>query len=941
MSEFNLSNSSETDDIKIENVPFFHAPHIAETSQLGIKASEHQNELNCDRSESLKIQPQIINELNEIKDSPKGYSARFENEKWADSKSETNQNEYQVLIDQLKERTKHLEKNKQNSIIEKKYNQPEGENIKTKGNAFNKSDYISIPRNELTEINYSRLLLEKQVSFLKENLSDKEKEIFALKSLLESDNKGFEQKSIKETNEFRITPLKKLDNNIRISKRNSGKDIEQENKEAPITVKEKNSIQKQLHDSLKINDRLNENIREFKEKLNDKDNEINRLTRKISSSNKKQGKNQHRSSSSFASNNTKYESIDFEAIKSDLEISIKKNNELNKEVLKYELEIQDYKLEINEIETKLRKKEKKITELEENSESIYLQINKLKEENQKLTENLKDYEKNAKNVSISFMSKENEIKLELEKKNSEVGNLKRAFDIIHTEKDELEKKLKDYEEIKSTNSQLSKNYEMSKYSEIHLLEEISSLKSLINKQEQTTNDLQSKLNMIQSAYQSLEFDYHSCSKSLSTKEINCNQLSEKNSKLLAKIDKTKKKLKLFKQEKHSNYNDFKDITRDYLNEKAQVSKLFDQNSELKFHIKSLEETRDKMMEKIENLTTNRNDLLSKSKLLEEQLNNIKNQSEIGIKKYIDEYEKISNEFVGLKQEIKRKNEEIIMNKAETRKIIQEKNEMTVTLKKSQEQEELQQKLLKSSATEIQKISERLNYANRAIDEKEIKISQLNSELLSSKNQISILNADLKQLENTLRVLNIDNYSLQSKIEELDKIRSQNVSENDIKDDYYKLLRAYQHLSDDFKSLSMSINDSKIEKHDISNSFTRKNDDIFFMNEKIEKLEIKIQGITEEKLSVERKLEFTLKEKHELEMIVEKLKEDIKIKEHNNIKSENIMKEVTKYKNEIQRLESDQNLLKKELEQALHKLQHAKNKTHSLEEHLRKRKMNNS
>ena len=388
-------------------------------------------------------------------------------------------------------------------------------------------------------------------------------------------------------------------------------------------------------------------------------------------------------------------------------------------------------------------------------------------------------------------------------------------------------------------------------------------------------------------------------------------------------------------------NELNDVNRILANEKTQVSKLQEQNHELIIYIKSLESIRDKMIEKVESLNSNRGDSAHKIKILEEQLTVSKTQNSVEIKKYVEDFEKVSNEYSILKQEIKRKTEENIISKAENRKLFQEKNESLVLIQKLKEQEDFHQKLLKSSEAEIQKIIEKQHTSNRASDEKDIKISQLNSEIYCLKSQIATITADLNKTESSLKMLNLENYSLQSKIEELDKVRSQSVGEDSIREEYYKLLRAYQHLSDDFKVRSISINESQIEKSVISNSFGRKTeksigDENCFMNE-IEKLQIRLQGVYEEKGSIERKLEFTMKENRELKTTVEVLKEEVRIHEIDKVKSENIMKEVMRYKNEIIKVESEQNLLKKELEQALSKLQSSRNKTHCLEESMRKQK----
>lgn len=901
MSDQNLPKRSSSEIRTSQGVSLVHTPSMKEISQNSKRLqSSHEDSIKKSESsrESIDKPGFILSQESITEDLPCPLLPST-NDKWRayDLNSPAYLNEYQLLLEQVKARTKEIQEVKNIS--------PE---VKPG------ISYVNISKSELAEINYSRLMLEKEVNMLKTRLEDREKEISRLKLNPAKENKEF-------CEENRGVPLKSLDRNLK-------------NRDG-ITIKEKNEVQKQLHESLKLNDKLNETIRNLKEQLNSRESENAKLSREIFSSCKNPSRN-HRASSSFVSLHQNMSDIE----NSITNTSEKKNQELQKEVIKYQNDIQEYQKELEILQDKLAGKKNLQRESKMKSEALRAEMSELSEKNVKLLEKVKNFENKSVESRLGFDSKLNEMRLEIEKKTSEVQDLQRNIGQIREEKEELGVRFKDYDELKATVSKVTQSLELSKSSEIKLLEEISILKSYVNRQNGEFNDTSSRLNMIQSLYQSLELDFASLKKAFIENEQKLVSITEKNNKIGPKLEKSKQKLRSFKLENKRNQSEINDLQREYLHEKAHVSKLYDQTGELKFHIQSLETMRDKMIEKIENFTTHKIESLSKIKSLEDQISSLKCQNEIGIKKYLEDYERISLEYNNLKSETRKKNEENIVSRAENRKLFQDKTEANVLLKKCQEQEDFNQKLLKSSEAEIQKITEKLHHSNRQSDEKDLKISQLSSEIYSLKNQLTMTSADLKKVENSSRMLNLENFSLHSKVEELDKIRTQPMNEDTFRDEYYKLLRAYQHLTEDFKALSISVNESKVDRFPSDISLIRRSekslvDESCFMNE-IEKLQIKLQGVTEEKEIIERKLEFTLREKKDLEKRIEEYREEIRVKEQNSVKVENVMKEAMKYKNETLRLESDQSTLKKELDQALNKLHNARHKTQSLEESLRKK-----
>lgn len=902
------------EDLQVENLPFFNPenpPAIkGKDPRNEHKPSSNKNSFKPIES-NLEIDAIKTQDNSHTKSQPEKRNKRLEI-----LNNETQPNEFKSLLDNLKKKVSKIESEKENE---------------------KKTQFISIPKNELVEINYSRILLEKEIARLKESLLDKEKEISDLKSIIEPLGLSRPEDFPLQYPDQKRVPLKDLTSKSFIR---DNKNQVHPGDENFLNTKENSLLKKQLHDSLKINDRLNVIVRELQEKLKIKDFETEKF-RSDPNTRSATPARRYRTSSYSIPTHLNSPDLEFQGIKSELEISYQKIKELNDLVSKSQTDIENSQTKIENLEKKLIKKKETILDQVKIIENLNSQLDKMIEHKIFLEKNIIP-ENIQKNIEKALFNKENEMKVEIDQKKSDILSLTRSLELLKTEKHQFESKLKDFENIKKINTQLSNSFEQSKSAEIKLIEEISVLRNSLNQKDSQLSTAQTRLTSLQSFYQSLESDFSASSKKLEEKEKKLFDLTEKNSKISKKLAKKTSKLESYKYQKTTNYADLKDLTNKYIIEKDQVSKLLSQNSELKSFINSLEDTRNDFIGKAQDLKSKNTELATKLRVLEDEYCFIKTLNHQENKKVNEGYEKTLAENSALKSDLKKKNEEYIISKAENRKLTQELNEAIFKLKKSQEQEDFTQQLMKTSDQETKRISEKLLISNKLNDEKDSRLSQLNSEIFSANNQISALNEELKRLENSIRSLNLENYSLQSKIEELDKIKSDKLPDNKLQDEYYKIFRAYQHLSDDYKTLSMSINESKASRASsdifrLKKYETSPSDEVCYMNE-IEKLQIKLQGSLEENANLQRKLEFISKEKQELQNSLKDYEEKFKFHDQNSIKSENIFKEVMKYKNETIKLELDQNKLRKELEHALSKLQSAKNKAKSLEESLMNKKI---
>lgn len=741
--------------------------------------------------------------------------------------------------------------------------------------------YISIQKTEFAEINYNRLMLEKEVSKLKQLLADKDAEIQSLEIELTGSGKNLPV-CVTPGHSRRTSALAKLDSNSMNYLRSEEKTVE------------KQDLQRRLHESLKINDGLTNQIKELQDKLRNSEGDKAKFSPETCYSAKKNSR------ASSISNFTQLKKSETEQ---DLELYVKK-----------------YKEALNEIE----KLENLNKGNQQNTEKLHQIIMGKKNKIKKLNESQISCQASIKSLENQLNSIKSLKESEVERSHTEIINLKRALDLVHCEKEQLETKCRSTEDLKLKLSTVVQSWETCKNSENKLTEELNKLKLTFSTQETQLASSNSRLGQLEFLYQNLETNHSTTLKSLHDKEAALLTALEKNSKFSTKLQKAKQKTLKYKNGTQNNYNDFKDMARNYISEKNHREKLAEQNSELRFVIKSLEDAKDKLLMKNDELAHSKSELANRLSLLEQSA--FEKLSTFNAVR--EGQEKSVNEITTLRLELKKKNEDYIMAKAETRKVLTDLGEVTTKLKKSQDQEDFLQKVLKNSESEIKRLSDKLVYSQSQAEERDQKIMTLNAELGSYKNQLNVFTTDIKKLENGYRLLNLENYSLQSKIEELDKIRLEPGNEATIKEEYFKLVRAYQHLNEELSAMRASLAQSKGESNE-SLKMTQK--DQVLVEAHLERLQIKLEGVLDEKLSLERKTEFLELEKNELEKTVAKLRDEVEFKDRKNVCGDKYLKEIQRYKSEIRRMENEQDALKRELNIALGKVNSAQKWAKSVEE----------
>ena len=752
--------------------------------------------------------------------------------------------EYERIVDDLKAKLVYMEKN------------PRGPND---------MGFVSIQKSEFAEINYHRMMLEKEVSKLKASLEEKEEELRQVRKELQGNEKNFQgvQHSRK------ASALAVLDGNV-MGLRKEGREGE------------KQDLHKRLHESLRVNDSLTRKIKDLQEKIRSLESEKCKDSPETCYSAKR---NSRASSITSFSQLKKYEA------EQDLELYIKKYKESVLEIEKLE-SINNENLKVIEtLHNKLNDKKEKFSSLSNSSQSLLTTI------------------KSLEHQLISIKSQKDS---ETEKNQNEITNLKRALDLVHHEKEQLEFKCRSNEDLKSKLSVIVQSWESSKSNESKLHEEVSKLKSINSSQETQLASVHSRLSQFEFMYQTLESNHATALKSLHEKETSLLGQIEKNSKLSSKVQKIKQKVHKSKSSSQNNFNDFKDMTRNFMAEKQYNEKLAEQNAELRFMVKSLEENREKLLAKNEELGRARSELAAKLSSFEqsafEKLSSLNSLKE--------DQEKCVNELNSVRFEYKKKNEDFIMAKSETRKVMTDVADLTSKLKKSLEQEEFLQKLIKGSENEIKRLSDKIMSLNSQLEDRENRFTGVSAELVSTKAQLNVFSADLKKIENSYRLLNIENYTLQSKIDELDKIRLEPGNEATFKEEYFKLVRAYQHLNEELSITRANVAQSKSNLIDTVKS---SNKDPALVEAHLESLQIKLEGALDEKVSMERRIEFLGLEKAELEKTIQKLKEELEMKDRKIGNGEKYLVEIQKYKSEIRRLENEHEKLKHELCIALNKV----------------------
>jgi chromosome segregation ATPase len=737
--------------------------------------------------------------------------------------------------------------------------------------------FVTISKNEFAEINFHRMTLEKEIARLRQSLGEKEEEVKQLQIELQS----FDFKSVAFTpgHSRKTSALATLDGNVAGLRRVDEK------------PGEKQDLQRRLHESLRVNDGLTRNIRELQEKIRTLESEKWKESPSTSGS----GKKNSRTSSITSFNQLKrYET------EQDLELYIKKYKEALSEIDKLE---------------SLNKETQQVIQ------SFHMKTTEKKEKIRDLTEKIRNLSSTVKSLENQLFSLKSQKDSDTEKYHQEIISLKRNLDIVHSEREQLEVKLRNSEDLKSKLSAVVQSWETSKANESRLSEELYKLKTVHSSQESLLNNTRSQLAQLEFKFQNIESSHSSTLKTLHEKESALLSQIEKNSKLSSKVQKVKQKVQKYKNGNQNTFNDFKDLTRNYMSQKQQNEKLFDTNTELRFMVKSLEETKEKLLLRNEELSHSRSDLISKLNSFEQSafeklstLNQVK-----------EEKEKFFNETTSLKFELQKKHEDYILAKAETRKIMSDVSDLSSKLKKSLEQEDFLQKLLKNSEGEIKRLTEKISLNMSQLQEKDLKIDSLSSELVSSRTQVNVVSADLKKAENNCRLMNIENYTLQSKIEELDKIRLEPGNEASFKEEYFKLVRAYQHLNEELSITRANLAQTQTQSQNLSKSLIITNEtlksshkDPALLEAHLESLQIKLEGALDEKVSLERKVEFLTLEKNELEKNIQKLKEEVENKERKIGSNEKYLIEIQKYRSEIRRMENEQEKLKHELAVALNK-----------------------
>ncbi|OMJ85921.1 hypothetical protein SteCoe_12698 [Stentor coeruleus] len=770
-------SSSNLEDLVIESVPFKSLDHEEHKSN-------HSNSSNlpsvCSEESSIPTQNFMEN-----------YPMRaleMEKESW---RSENKKNvfrikEYEILVNELQDEMTKIASNKSDNLASNR-----------------ESDTVTISRTDLAEFEYQKLILEKEVKGLKNTLSNKDSEIKNLTKEIESLNQDLPLKSNEKNLIRKKKPLAPFDSNIpflNAKMKNEKLDFDDE----------KSIVVKRLHESLKINDSLAKSVYDLEEKLKEKERELSRISREPGYSLRKPSQNF--SISSFLPIEQNFSTGEIENLKTDLDISEKKCEELSQEIESYEIELKEYQNKITSLNKKLEKKEndveklhlslkeyyKTVQELQKNNDALNAQIVCQKREFDHLQNACKNYENQLRIQENEKKVIEKEVKITIERSQQEITDLKRSIDIIRNEKESLEYRLKDYEELKGKVSSISNNHEFSKNNEIKLLEEISGLKTKLNAQEMHLSTSGARITKLQNQCQTLETEHASCKKLLSEKDSQSALMNEKIHKLQIKLEKRQQKIKKIKQETLNKYSDYKEISRNYMAEKSHASKLIEQNNELKHYIKNVEDIRDKLLEKVDSLNSLKGECLAKIKYLEETLSSFHYEKKDTMSCMSADLIKLQDEVASLKSEIKKKNEEILIAKALNRKMLQEFTECSQKVSKNEEQENFYQNLLKSSEAEIKRISDRLGSSLNINEEQELKIKNLSSELMLSKNQINLLANDLKKVENACRLMNLEKYSFISKIEELERFKGKCNCESTVKDEYYKLVRAYQSLTEEMR-----------------------------------------------------------------------------------------------------------------------------------------------
>ena len=348
------TNSNSKDQIKVES--FHYHDFDLDKAQKIAKESLISKEFNIDDFEENRSRNDYKANTSSF-ESPENDSEELEKNENKGEKSRAdllnnagNEKEYVSLIEKCRDKITTLQQEKNKVLSITKPNETKDSNV-----------YIS--RVELSEINYSRLLLEKEISRLKAELITKEKEIFNLKQFIKSENvfeKNLPLKSNENSEEKNKRPLKPLNIN--------SKNVNEQNRSNTDSESfEIINLKKQLHESLKINDKLTESMRKLQDFV--KENQI----KKIENSSVRPNKT-HQITSSFSSVQRK-ESTDYESFL---------QNSDTKDLIKYENDIKGCKIEADYIKEKLSKNKKTLKERTNEIEFLKSELAKSKEKIEKL-----------------------------------------------------------------------------------------------------------------------------------------------------------------------------------------------------------------------------------------------------------------------------------------------------------------------------------------------------------------------------------------------------------------------------------------------------------------------------------------------------------------------------------------------------------------------------
>lgn len=733
---------------------------------------------------------------------------------------------------------------------------------------FNDSGFVNIPKNEYAQINYNRKMLEKEVNSLKVILDRKDEEIEQIRREVKGSEVG---KNVLGSGQGlrKGSALCNLDGNA-LGLRREEKEVE------------KQDLNKKLIESLRVNDSLTKKIKDLQEKIRNLESERSKNSPDTCNSAKR---NTRTSSITSFSQLKKYEA------EQDLELYIKKYKEAVLEIEKLESINKENFQVIENLHIKLNNKKEKISSLLKSQQSLSSTI------------------KSLEHQLISIKSQKDS---EIEQKKQEIINLKHALDSIHKEKQQQDSKLQNNEDLKSKLVTVLKSLESSKSNESKLNEELNKLESIKTSQATQLASLNSRLCQIEFMNQTLESNYAASSKSLHEKEAALLAQIQKNSKLSSKVQKMKQKINKSKNSNQNNFNDYKDMTINFMEEKKFNKKITEQNSELRFTVKSLEENREKLIEKIEDLSKIKSEL--EIKLNSTWQNGFEKLNSINSIK--ENKEKYDNELNLIRFEFKKKNEDFILAKAETRKLLTDVSDLTSKLKRSLDQEEFLLKQVKTSETEIKRLNEKIKTLYSQLEDRDKRAEGFNAELVSAKAQINLVSGDLKKFENSCRLLDKENYALKGKIDELGKNKSEPGYEASFKEEYFKLVRAYQYLNEEFCITRANLDQKKADLME-----TKKNvgKDPALIEAHLESLQIKLEGVLNERVSLERKVEFYGLEKIEFEKNIKKLKDELEMKDRKVGNGEMNLVEIQKYKSEIRRLENEQEKLNNELGIASNKI----------------------